>query len=213
MMYGMYGCCMMYGNVWDVCDVCDVCAVCPYIGVTQCVNAVWVTIQRIHAFSRTAQHTAHAASAVRALQCLSGSSTKAAPPAIARGAIGTSYERLQWQERADALTDEMVSCRAREMVAGAVVLAGACAVDGSTLQSLPPLSKLPVFTHYGRLHRAGASRRHEQVRWTPGLDSAAGLGTKAARQAAVACEDARACGFGVRSAERTLSFDYRASLR
>ena len=80
---------------------------------------------------------------VRALQCLSGSSTKAAPPAFARGAIGTSYERLQWQERADALTDELVSCRARETVAGAVVLAmvlaGACAVDGSTLQCLPPL--------------------------------------------------------------------------
>ena len=211
-MYDVWDVWLLY-DVWDVCDVCDVCAVCPYIGVTQGVSAVWVTIQRIHAFSRTAQHTAHAASAVRALQCLSGSSTKAAPPAIAQGAIGTSYERLQWQERAVALTDEMVSCRAREMVAGAVVLAGVCAVDGSTIQSLPPLSKLPVFTHYDRLHRAGASRRHEQVRWTPGLDSAAGLGTKAARQAAVACDDARACGFRVRSAERTLSFDYGASLR
>ena len=37
-------------DVWllyDVWDVCDVCAVCPYIGVTQGVYAVWVTIQRI----------------------------------------------------------------------------------------------------------------------------------------------------------------------
>ena len=32
--------------MYDVWDVWDVCAVCPYIGVTQCVDAVWATIQR-----------------------------------------------------------------------------------------------------------------------------------------------------------------------
>ena len=50
---------------------------------------------------------------------LSGSGTKAAPPVIAQGAIGTSDERVQWPERAAAPPDDLVSCCAREMVAGA----------------------------------------------------------------------------------------------
>ena len=50
---------------------------------------------------------------------LSGSGTKAAPPVIAQGAIGTADERVQWPERAAAPPDDLVSCRAREMVAGA----------------------------------------------------------------------------------------------
>ena len=123
-MYGLYG---LYGHTlaWD--HACTLYGR-PY--------TAYMRFSVQHSIQRTPRRRS---AAVRALQCLSGSSTKAAPPAIARGAIGTFYERLQWQERADALTDELVSCRAREMVAGAVVLAGACAVDGSTLHRLPPL--------------------------------------------------------------------------
>ena len=50
---------------------------------------------------------------------LSGSGTKAAPPVIAQGAIGTADEQVQRPERAAAPPDDLVSCCAREMVAGA----------------------------------------------------------------------------------------------
>ena len=41
--------------------------------------------------------------------------------------------------------------------------------------SMPPLRNLPVFTHYDRLPRSGASRRHLQLRWTSSCGSAAGF--------------------------------------
>ena len=115
-MYGMYG---LYGHTlmaWD--------HAWTLYG--------WAPIHRIHALFRTAKHTAHATSAVRALQSSSGSSTKAAPPALAQGAIGTPDERVHRPERAEAPPDDVVSCRAREKVAGVVFLAGACAVDALT---------------------------------------------------------------------------------
>ena len=131
MMYGLYGGCMMYGMY----------GVYGLYGHTLAWYQAWTLYGRPYSaympFSvqQSIQRTPRRPS-VRALQSSSGSSTKAAPPALAHSAIGTPDERAHRPERAEAPPDDVVSCRAREMVAGVVLLAGmlagACAVDALT---------------------------------------------------------------------------------
>ena len=127
MMYGLYGGCMMYGMY----------GVYGLYGHTLAWYQAWTLYGRPYSaympFSvqQSIQRTPRRPS-VRALQSSSGSSTKAAPPALAQGAIGTPDERAHRPERAEAPPDDVVSCRAREMVAGVVLLAGVCAVDALT---------------------------------------------------------------------------------
>ena len=110
-MYGMYGHTLAWYQAWTLYGR-------PY--------TAYMRFSVQHSIQRTPRRRS------RALQSSSGSSTKAAPPALAQGAIGTPDERVHRPERAEAPPDDVVSCRAREMVAGVVLLAGACAVDELT---------------------------------------------------------------------------------